>query len=190
MPAVNPLSAPPTILTFTSAHSPLTRSPTAAAPSLPNAKQHSVVVNDAVIGRVEDVSVQPVLIRAKVQDAQAHFLRRTVGHWHIRPASGIRWRSAGEWRLTGKASRMIELQAKGGDEGRIIGRADVIGGNAATGEEAAVVNGRPVDDPARGRRPTRSGRPSCRRARRPAPASRPAPHRHRTLPRGCSTPGR
>ena len=109
-----------------------------------SARRAPVVVDSIVVGRVEDVGVQAVFVRAKVEHAQAHLHGRAVGMRGI-ASSPRHGGGAGEGRLSGKAGRVIKLQAEGGHEGGVVGGADVVGGHATAGEEAAVVDGRAVD---------------------------------------------
>ena len=91
MPAVKPFSAPPLIVTLTSPHCPLARVATALAPSLLNEKSTLVIVGCAVVGQVENESVQAIFICAKVQHTQARLLRRAERLGRVGPAGGICW---------------------------------------------------------------------------------------------------
>ncbi len=141
------------IFTLTSAHWPLPSVATAFAASLPGAKSTSVVVGLLVVGRVEDVGVEPVLVRPEVEHPQPHFLRRAVGLGNVGPAGRIDRRGAGKWRLSRKPGRVIELQAERRDEIREVVGADVVRGHAPAREEVAVVDGGPVDGRAPAARP-------------------------------------
>ena len=98
------------IVTFTSAHSPRFKVATAFVPSLVGREQDTVVIDPAVVRGVKDVGVEAILVYAEVEDAHAHLFGRAVRLRHVGPAAGVGGSRAGESRLTGKTSRMIELQ--------------------------------------------------------------------------------
>ena len=108
-------------------------------------EQNLVIVDGAVIGRVEDVCVQAIFVGAKIQNAQSHLFGRAVGSRHIRPTRGICGLGSRKSSLSGEPGRMIELQTECGCKGGAIVGADVVGRNPAAREKRAEIHGRTVD---------------------------------------------
>ena len=108
-------------------------------------EQYAIVVDDGVIGRIEQVGIQSVHVDAGIQDAQAHFLRGAVRHRHLRPARCVRRRRGGKRRLARESGRVIELQSERRHPRTVVGRGNEVGRDAASREESTAIDGGPVD---------------------------------------------
>ena len=112
-------------------------------------EQDLVVVDRAVVGAVEDVGVEAVLVGSGVrvgaiEHPEAHLLRRAAGRRrrHVGPAGGGDDCRGGDGvPARGRvAVGMIELEGEGADERRVVeqrvtGLADEVGRDATAGEE-------------------------------------------------------
>ena len=136
-------------------------------------EQHAVVASAAVVAAVVDVGVEAVLVDGPIEHAQAHLLRRAEGARDVTPAGCGGRLSLREGALPAKPAGWSNCSPKDRGESLGVGRGYVVRRHAAARAEVAEVERRAVDGAAASARPTRSGRPSCRRARRTGRASRP-----------------
>jgi hypothetical protein len=114
-------------------------------------EENLVVVHLLVVGAVEDVRVQPVLVDAEVEHTETHLLggaeRRGKG---ARPAGRRRRRGSGERCLAGVPGRRVELEPEGGNERGVVEQGvasvpDEVRRDAAPGEEGLEIDRGAVD---------------------------------------------
>ena len=124
---------------------PLTQRADAGVAVLRRGEQHLVVVHATVVGAVEEVRIESVLVDTEVEHAQAHLHRRAERARGVGP-TGRRDRSrAGEGCLAGEAGGMVELDTERGDEVGQVGRRDVVRRHPAARVERAEVDRRALD---------------------------------------------